>query len=66
MRAVGGEFKTIYLTLGNYDLVGVAEAPDDESFAKFLLSVASEGSVRTETLRAFSESEYRKIMTELP
>src|SRR5215468_10651798 len=26
---MGGEFKAVYMTLGEYDLVGVYEAPDD-------------------------------------
>jgi uncharacterized protein with GYD domain len=34
--------------------------------AKFALASGSQGSVRTETTRAFTEEEYRKIISGLP
>ena len=58
--------KEFYLVTGRYDVVVVAEAPDDEAIAKVALSIAAGGSIRTETLRAFSEAEYRKIIAALP
>jgi uncharacterized protein with GYD domain len=64
LQALGGDFKAFYLTIGAYDMVAICEAPDDRSLAKFLLSVGATGSIRTETLRAFTEEEYRDI--ELP
>ena len=54
------------MTMGQYDLVAIAEWPDDETAAKFILAQCSEGNVRSETLKAFSEAEYRKIISELP
>jgi uncharacterized protein with GYD domain len=54
------------MTTGRYDMVIVCEAPDETAVAKAVLSVASMGSITTETVRAFSEDEYRKIMTSLP
>jgi uncharacterized protein with GYD domain len=42
------------------------EAPDDESIAKLALAIGSQGSIRTETLRAFTEDEYRQIIAGLP
>ena len=57
----GGKLKDFYLTLGRYDAVAVFEAPDDETMAEVMLSVGAQGNVRTETLRAFTEEEYRKI-----
>ena len=50
-----------YLVMGQYDMVAISEAPDDETAAKMSLGVAACGSVQTETLRAFSEAEYREI-----
>jgi uncharacterized protein with GYD domain len=41
------------------------EAPDDESIAKLALAIGSQGSIRTETLRAFTEDEYRQIIAGL-
>jgi uncharacterized protein with GYD domain len=65
-RAMGAEVKAYYLVMGRYDAVVVAEAPDDETVAKLALAIGSEGNVRTETLRAYTEEEYRKIIAALP
>jgi len=51
--------------MGKYDTVLVVEAPDDETIAKLTLAIGSLGNVRTETLRAFTEDEYRKIIADL-
>jgi uncharacterized protein with GYD domain len=64
--ALGAELKSFYMTMGRYDMVVVAEVPDDATMAKALLAVVSGGSVRTETLRAFTEDEYRGIIGSLP
>lgn len=66
LREMGGELKEFYLTLGTYDIVTVAEAPSDEVVTKFLLTLASAGNVRTTTLKAFAEADYRKIIAGLP
>jgi uncharacterized protein with GYD domain len=55
----------IWLTMGEYDLVGVWEAPDDQTFAAFTLSVAALGNVTSQTLRAFSEDEFAQIVGKL-
>ncbi len=65
-RAAGGELKAFYLVTGQYDAVAISELPDDEAVARLALANASMGNVRTETLRAFSEGEYRKIIAALP
>lgn len=65
-RAMGAELKEFYLTMGRYDIVVVAEGPDDETVAKLALAIGSQGAIRTETLRAFTEDEYRKIIAALP
>lgn len=65
-RSMGAEIKEFYLVKGQYDMVIVSEAPDDATVAKLALAVASQGAVRTMTLRAFTEDEYRKIIAELP
>jgi len=64
-KAVGAEIKDFYLTMGQYDAVVVSEAPDDEITAKIALTIGSQGNVQTQTFRAFSESEYRKIISAL-
>lgn len=65
-KAMGGEIKGFYLTMGRYDLVAIVEAPDDESVAKLVLAFGLGGAIRTETLRAFTEGEYRQIIAALP
>jgi len=65
-RAAGGEIKAFYLTMGRYDAVVISEAPSDEAYATTMLAIASAGAVRTETLRAFTEDEYRKIVSAMP
>jgi uncharacterized protein with GYD domain len=66
VKAAGGEFKEFYLTMGRYDSVSIIEGPDDESMAKVALAIGSQGAIRTETLRAFTEDEYRQIIAALP
>ncbi len=60
--ALGVTLKDFYMVTGQYDMVIITEAPDDVTLAKATLSVAAQGSVQTETLRAFTESEYRTIL----
>jgi uncharacterized protein with GYD domain len=46
--------------------VAIAKLPDDTALAKMMLGLGALGNVRTETLRAFNETEFRKIVGELP
>ena len=66
VRQMGGEIKAFYLVMGQYDAVVISELPDDETATKFALATAARGYVRTETLRAYPEPEYRKIIAALP
>jgi uncharacterized protein with GYD domain len=66
VKAAGGEIKAFYLTMGQYDAVVLSEAPNDEAYATTILAIAAAGAVRTETLRAFTETEYRQIIAALP
>ena len=51
--------------MGAYDLVAVVEAPSDEAVAKVALALGSKGNVKTTTLRAFTEAEFRDIVGSL-
>jgi uncharacterized protein with GYD domain len=62
LQGAGVTMKQFYMVMGRHDLVMVVEAPDDATLAKALLGVASQGSVTSETCRAFTEDEYRKIV----
>jgi uncharacterized protein with GYD domain len=52
--------------MGEYDIALVVEAPDDETLARFSLSLAATGNTRSETHRAFTEDEYHKIISSIP
>lgn len=64
-QASGGELKQFFLAMGRYDGVIVGELPDDETAARLALSFGALGNIRTETMRVFTESEYRKIVASL-
>jgi uncharacterized protein with GYD domain len=63
---LGIKVKDIYWTMGAFDAVFTADAPDDETMTAFAVSMASLGNIRTQTLRAFSVSEMSKIVAMLP
>lgn len=61
----GATVKEIYWTLGAHDIVAICEAPDDETATALSLSVASRGNVRSETLRAFTGDDMKKILAKM-
>jgi len=65
-EALGAKVREFYLVMGRYDTIFIVEAPNDETIAKANLFLGSLGNVRTETLRAFTEEEYEKIVKDLP
>jgi uncharacterized protein with GYD domain len=62
LEGFGVRFTDIYWTLGGHDIVGVVEAPGDETLAAALLATAGAGNIRTTTLRAFTADEMRGIV----
>jgi uncharacterized protein with GYD domain len=62
---LGATMKDVYITMGEYDLVFFVDAPDDETVAKFVIGLAMRGNLSTETLRAFNEAEFDKILEAL-
>ena len=66
LQSLGGRLTGWYLTMGQYDVVFIFEAPDDAAAAKGLLTLAAQGNVHTQTLRAFSEDEARTLLSGLP
>jgi uncharacterized protein with GYD domain len=65
-QSMGAELKQWYLVMGQYDAVVISEGPDDDTVAKLLLIIGAQGNIHTETFRAFTEEEYRKIIAALP
>ena len=66
IEAAGGKMIGFYLTMGRYDMVAITEFPSDEVATGFLLTLGSGGSIRTETMRAYPEDQYRNIIARLP
>jgi uncharacterized protein with GYD domain len=60
---MGGKILETFWTLGPYDVVSIAEFPDDETGEAYLLSIGSQGNVRTTTLRAFDAEEIGRILS---
>ena len=65
LKEMSGEFKSFYLTMGDYDMVAIFEAPDDAVAARFSLQLGMMGNIRTRTLKAFPEAAYREIINSL-
>lgn len=65
LEAMGGSIKDFYLTMGQYDMIAICEAPDDAVFAHFALALGMGGNLRTRTMKAFSESAYRELIATL-
>ena len=66
MEALGGKLLGLYVTMGEYDYVGIAECPSDEVALTFLLGLGAEGNVRTTTMRAFTPEEFAAVVSRLP
>ncbi len=65
LQQLGGRFIGHYLTMGAYDYVLVWEAPDDETAARYMLTLGSSGNVRTLTLKAFPQEQFQGILRSL-
>lgn len=61
-KKLGVEIKAAYLALGAYDFLLQLEASDDEILAKYVLSLAAMGNLRTTTIRLFTDADYEKIV----
>lgn len=66
IKEAGGRVVQQVWTTGDYDVVTLFEAPDDEVAAALSLQVSSLGNVRTTTSRAFSAEEVKKIIAKNP
>jgi uncharacterized protein with GYD domain len=65
-QQAGGKVIGVWATMGQYDLVAVAEFPSDEAMATFNLALASQGNVSSETMKAFTPEEFAKIVAGVP
>jgi uncharacterized protein with GYD domain len=65
LEEMGGRFLSLFMTMGDYDLIITYDAPDDAVSARFTLLLGKLGNVRTKTLKAFPEEAYRQIINSL-
>ena len=65
LEEMGGKLIGFYYLMGEYDMVGIAEAPSDEVAMAFLAGLNAQGNVRTTTMRAFTTEEAAAIMEKL-
>ena len=65
-EAIGGKVIGFYATMGEYDYVGIGEAPNDQVAMAFALATGALGNVRTTTLKAFTTKEFANIVSKLP
>ncbi len=59
---MGVRLTQTYWTLGEHDIVAVAEADDEETMAAATLTLASQGNLRTTTMRALTADEMRAVI----
>ena len=65
-KSVGGELKQYYLTMGHYDFVALVEGPTIEAAMQAMLTIGSQGNLKTETLVAIPAEKAVKITKKLP
>ena len=65
IEAAGGKLVGVYITLGQYDMVEIFEAPSDDIAAEILMRLQRHGGEHTETLRGFTRDEAEEIIRRL-
>lgn len=65
IESMGGKLGDVYWTIGEYDIVTTAEAPDDETLSAVLLRLAADGNLRTKTMRAFTADEMEGVIARM-
>ena len=66
LAAIGVTIKDFYLTMGEYDLVTIIDAPDNITAAKALLAIGVQGNISTKSMPALTENEYRALIADMP
>ncbi len=61
-KKAGCEVKEVLWTMGRYDAVAITEAADDATMSRLALGLAMLGTVRTETLRGYTASEFEELL----
>ena len=66
VEAAGGKWLGWYLLMGQYDFMLVTQAPNAQLVATILMATVSQGNISTQTMRAFTEEEFKGIIAALP
>ncbi|MCH7499185.1 MAG: GYD domain-containing protein [Nitrospinae bacterium] len=62
---LGIHVQQIYWLIGDYDVLNIVEAPDDQAVEALLIRVGAWGNVRTTTFRAFDKKEMDVIISKM-
>lgn len=65
LAKLGIQMKEFYLTMGEYDIVTIIEAPDQATAVKGLIAIGMQGNVSTTTMAALTEDEFREVVAGL-
>ncbi len=65
-KKLGGNVKSFYLLMGQFDTTFLLEAPNDETAAKISMAISASGNVSTRTMRGFTLDEFKKMVSEMP
>ncbi len=65
IEGAGGKLVGVYVTMGQYDVVEIFDAPDDDVAMEILMKLNRYGAEHTETLRAFTRGEAEQIIRRL-
>src|SRR5258708_5940139 len=63
--AMGIKWHQAYMVMGQYDVVLLYEAPDDDTATKFALNLGMSGNFSTQTMRAYTEAEADALIATL-
>ena len=66
VESAGGKWLGFYLTMGQYDYVLITQAPNALAAASVLMATGAQGNVSTQTMRAFTEEEFKGLVASLP
>ena len=61
----GVEVRDVLWTLGEYDLMAITDAPDEETATALALTLSSKGNVKAQTLRAYNAKEMSEILAKM-
>jgi uncharacterized protein with GYD domain len=56
----------VWALMGEYDIIFIGDAPNDEAMAAFSLAISAQGNGTTHTMRALSEDEFQSVLQKLP